>query len=175
MAPSVSILMLSCMTLLMAASGARAELLIEDRSVTSEYYSHPRLRSLVFLTPESRGQAILPPARVFIPPAPLIWRPASGVPPYPPSTLPGFNQSGTPSNRDLAAYNAASAQAFRHERPIRSGSSVWFGPLYRDNGFWLSPSPLNPTWSQGTRRPSNAENARNQLERAHRYSTDDHR
>lgn len=173
MRPTISILMLSGLAVLLAASGAHAELLIEDRSVTSEYYSHPRLRSLVFLTPESRGQAILPPAPVFIAPPPLIWRPAGGVPPYPPNTLSGFNHSGTPSNSDLAAYNAARAQALRHERSFSSGSSVWFGPHYRDNGFWLTPSPLNTTLSQRTIRPSNAENARNQIERAHRYTRDD--
>lgn len=160
------------LALLLSSPASRAELLVAGRSVASEYYSHPSLRSLVFVTPETRAQAILPPAPVFVAPAPLIWRAPSGALPSPPATLPGFNRSGAPANRDLAAYSVARAQAMRQDLHRKNGAIIWFGPVYPDDWFWFGASPYYSPPAPGLTRPGNRDNARQLVERAHRFSQD---
>lgn len=166
---------------------ASAELLIDDASLPPQeiLYAHPALRSLVFVSPEARAQAILPPAPVFVAPAPLIWR-APGVSPLtpPPSPL-AFNRSGSPSNRDLSAYAIARAHAFSQNLYRRDGAPV--SPIflgYGGNGgwFWIGEAPtafwLTPTYpppAPGASHPSNRDNAASLLERAHRFSQDAYR
>lgn len=160
---------------------ARAELIVGDMSVPPQefVYEHPFLRFLVFSSPETRGQAILLPAPVFVAPPPLIWRAPGSMPPYPPATPLAFNRSGTPSNRDLVSYSLARAHAmgqgvYRHN----DGWSLYYGPttswlaspLY--GGWALSPYP---TPAPGTSHPSNRDNASYLLERAHRFSQDAYR
>ncbi|MCX8087253.1 MAG: hypothetical protein N3C63_10200 [Rhodocyclaceae bacterium] len=158
---------------------ARAELIVADKSVPPHEfaYEHPFLRFLVFSSPETRGQAILPPAPVFVAPPPLLWRAPGAMPPYPPATPRGFNLSGAPSNRDLASYSLARAHAmgqgvYRRE----NGWSLYFGPT-----TWLGTplygwgAPAYPPVAPGASHPSNRDNASYLIERAHRFSQDAYR
>lgn len=166
--------------LLTAALGnsedVRAELLIVDQSVVAEYHGHPVLRSLVFVSPEARARAILPPAPVYVAPAPLIWRAPGTVPMYPPAAPPGFNRPGAPSNRDVAAYNLARAHAFSQNLYRQDGNaSLWYGPTRQDDWFWLGAPTLYPPLAPGLNHPSNRDNASYLIERAHRFSQDAYR
>lgn len=167
----------------LVAAPARAELIIADRSVPPQEfaYEHPFLRFLVFSSPETRGQAILPPAPVFVAPPPLIWRAPGATPPYPPAMPPAFNRGSAPSNRDLASYSLARAHAmgqgfYRRDNgwPLSlyyGPTTSWYGtPLY--GGWTLSPYP--PA-APGASHPSNRDNANYLIERAHQYSQDAYR
>lgn len=129
---------------------ARAELLIVDQTAQPDYYGHPMLRSLVFASPESRAQAILPPAPVFVAPAPLIWRAPGPLTVYPPAAPPGFNRPGAPSNRDVAAYNLARAHAFGQDLYRRDGDArAWYGPTRTYDWRWMGDPSLYPPLAPG--------------------------
>lgn len=160
--------------LLLAAAWARAELLIVDRDVApqSVVYVHPALRSVVFLSSESRGQAILPAPPVFVAPPPLIYRaPGPVVPLYPPASWSGFNRPGAPTHPDMAAYSLARAHAMSQDLYRRNGVSVYFGA-----NPWLAPYLWQyPSVQLGQSHPSNRVNAIYLLDRAHRFSQDAYR
>lgn len=169
--------------LLMVLTSARAELIISDKSVPPQEftYQHPFLRFLVFASPEARGQAILPPAPIFIAPPPLIWRAPGTMPIYPPPTPPASNQRGAPSNRDVASYNVARAHAmsqgiYRIENawaPYSNDTAMdWFNaPFY---GWGWNTSPYPPV-APNSNHPSNRDNASYLIDRAHRFSQDAYR
>lgn len=171
--------LLPCVLLLaVALSGGtiRAEVLIVDQSVTPDYYAHPSIRSLMFVSPEARAQAILPPPPVFVAPAPLIWRPPGALPIYPPAPPPGFNRSGAPGNRDLAAYNLARAHAFSQNLYRHDGNArIWYGPTRSDDWRWLGDPLLYPPLAPGLNHPGNRDNTSYLLDRAHRFSQDAYR
>lgn len=164
-------------TLALTGGGAHGELLISDRTVTQEYYCHPALRSLMFVSPETRAQAILPPAPVFVAPPPLIWRAPGTRPIYPPPVmLSGVNRAGMPSNRDMAAYNLARAHAFSQNLYRRDDNArIWFGPVPADGWLWLGDPLLYPPLAPGLNHPSNRDNAGYLIDRAHRFSQDAYR
>ena len=155
-------------------------------------YQHPLFPSLVFINPQTRGQAILPPAPVFVAPPPLLWRAprtadsAAMAIPYPPTASPGFNRSGSPSNRDLASYNLARAHAmsqrlYRRDTALnlhygtasRPSPMIWYGA---DTWGWNAPYYLHyPPAAPGQTHPSNRDNASYLIDRAHRYSQDAYR
>ena len=157
---------------------AAAEILFMEgggvASVEPSYaYAHPSLRSLVFITPEARQAAILPPAPVFIQPPPLLWRAPSPFPAYPPAGTVGLpNTSSRPSNRDVATYNLQRAHGYSQElfyRDTYLNPGVPAYPLYYWSGGLMPPyPPVVP----GSSHPSNRDNNSYNLERAHRYSMD---
>ncbi len=155
-----------------------AEVLIMDSADDMGYHGHPVLRSLVFISPETRAQAILPPAAVFVAPAPLIWRAPGTISVYPPPSPLGFNSPGSPSNRDVVSYNLARAHAFSqnlYRRDGEAGNRLWFGP-FRGNAWSVLGDPLlYPPLAPGLNHPSNRDNSSYLLERAHRFSQDDYR
>ncbi|WP_126443834.1 hypothetical protein [Sulfuricystis multivorans] len=165
----------------LASNAAQAELIIADKTVPPQelVYEHPFLHFLVFTSPEARGQAILPPAPVFVNPPPLIWRAPGTMPPYPPPTPPGFNRPGNPSSLDIASYNLARAHAMSQNLYRReNGLALYFGPTSSVSGIMYSPAwsvwpypPLAP----GSSHPSNRDNASYLIERAHRFSQDAYR
>lgn len=132
-------------------------------------YAHPSLRSVVFNSPEARQMAILPPAPVFVPLPPLIWRAQAPFPAYPPPAAAGFNRPPRPSNRDVTTYNLQRAHGFGQELYYRDGYLNLGGlTLYP----WLgSTMPAYPPATAGAR-PSNRDNTTYNLERAHRFSMD---
>lgn len=159
-----------------SGSVVHAELLIADQAPAVEYYGHPVLRSLVFVSPETRAQSILPPAPVFVAPPSLIWRAPGAMPVYPPATVPGFNRPGSPSNRDVAAYNLARAHAFSQDLYRQDGNtSLWYGPARQGDWLWLGAPTLYPPLAPGLNHPSNRDNAGYLIERAHRFSQDAYR
>lgn|GEM_PF-3356101 len=160
----------------------RAELLFDEKALGGDpFYAHPALRSLVFVSPEARGQAILPPAPYFLAPPPLIWRAPGTSWLYPPSVSPGFNRPSAPNQRDLAAYHIARAHAMSQGLYKRNDETAfWFGPAgptgaYLDAYGWYASPWLYPPANPATGRPSNADNARYLIERAHRFSQDAYR
>lgn len=160
----------------LGSGGGHAELLIDGRPVTADYYGHPVLRSLAFISPEMRAKAILPPAPVFVAPPPLIWRAPGVMPMYPPATPPGFNRPGSPANRDVAAYNLARAHAFSQNLYRQDGNaSLWYGATRQTDWLWLGTPALYPPLAPGLNHPSNRDNASHLLERAHRFSRDAYR
>jgi hypothetical protein len=177
-------LLIGCSAMLVAC-GASAELLISDSSMepqTDYQFGHPMLHFLVFSSPETRGQAILPPAPVFVAPPPLIWRASGIMPPYPPASPTGFNQPGSPSNRDIAGYSLARAHAMGQNLYDRR-NNAW-APLVSPNPSALAwPTPYAWSWgttpyppvAPGQTHPSNRDNASYLLERAHRFSQDAYR
>jgi len=157
-------------------SAALAELLIGESPPVPEYYPHPVLRSLVFVTPESRAQAILPPAPYFVAPAPLIWRAPNPI--YPPPGPIGFNRSGAPSNRDVATYSVTRAHLFSQNlyRQGNRGLTFWYGPSGSTYWLWSLADPLfYPPPAPGMSHPSNRDNAAYLIERAHRFSQNGYR
>lgn len=162
--------------------GAQAEILfVEGGKVVSAdaayAYQHPSLRSVVFVSPETRQMAILPPIQLFVAPPPLLWRAPTAMPMYPPP-MPhsgGINASSRPSNRDLNAYNLQRAHGFGQELFYRdtflslgnsSPALYWYGgvgPIY---------PPAQPSGFNQPARPSNRDNTTYNLERAHRFSMD---
>jgi len=162
---------------LFACASAQAELVILDQSVAPQFdgYVHPALRSLVFLSHESRGQAILPAAPTFIAPPPLMYRaPGPVMPLYPLATLPGFNRSGAPTNLDMAGYSIARAHAMSQDLYRREGSPVYVGanPWFMPYAWPYAPYPPVPA---GRSHPSNRDNNIYLLDRAHRFSQDAYR
>ena len=176
---------------LLAATTGWAEILVTEEAgvppaAEEGYtYQHPKLRSLVFSSPESRGQAILPPAPYFVPPPALLWRAPGGASVYPPIVLlpPAINGSGRLSTAEMARYNLARAHAMRQGL---YKNSLWFGSsgVYQPGIYawphvwgWVgSPLvPLSPPAAAGQAHPSNRDNANYLLERAHRFSTDAYR
>ena len=140
-------------------------------------YEHPSLRSLVFISPESRQMAILPPSPVFLMTPPLLMRVPATIPAYPPVTgYPGFNVSSHPSNRDTTTYNLQRAHNFSQD-VYREGVSPYGDQAY---GYgWLGygsnyPPAAAPGFNQPAR-PSNRDNTTYNLERAHRFSMDTYR
>lgn len=166
---------------LIAASTVQAELIVVDKSVAPQefIYEHPSLHFLVFSIPEARGQAILPPAPVFVYPPPLIWRAPGTMPPYPPATLPGFNRPGSPTNRDIAIYNLGRAHAMSQNLYRQdAGLGIYFGPSPSATGLLLGPAWNTwayPPVAPGSNHPSNRDNASYLIERAHRFSQDAYR
>lgn len=160
----------------LVSAGVHAEMLIDGRPVAADFYGHPILRSLVFVSPEMRAKAILPPAPVFVAPAPLIWRAPGVIPVYPPATSPGFNRPGSPANRDVAAYSLARAHAFSQNLYRQDGNvSLWYGPVRQDDWPWLGAPMLYPPLAPGLNHPSNRDNASYLIDRAHRFSQDAYR
>jgi hypothetical protein len=156
---------------------AHAELVILDESVAPQFdgYVHPALRSLVFQSPESRGQAILPVPSIIVASPPLIYRaPGPIMPLYPPVTMSGFNRPGAPANLDMANYSLARAHAMSQNLYRREGSSVYFGgnPWIASYAWGYSPYLPVPT---GRSHPSNRDNNIYLLDRAHRFSQDAYR
>ena len=160
---------------------ASAEIIVSADSPLTEYayaYEHPALRSLVFVSPESRQMAILPPAPFFIAPPPLLLRAPTTMPLYAPvNTIPGVNMPAHPSNRDNATYNLQRAHGFS-QNMFREDSSLYLGtPAY---GYgWLTggsvyPPAATPGFNQPAR-PSNRDNATYLMDRAHRFSMDGYR
>jgi hypothetical protein len=174
-----------CGVMAQLALPAHAEVLVIDHTITPQpahLYQHPLLPSLVFVNPESRGQAILPPAPVFIAPPPLIWRAPGTSPAYTSPALRAFNQPGNPSNRDMASYNLARAHAmsqnlYRENAPVvlygGASSLIWYGGAGAFPLLWNIPAypPVPP----GQSHPSNRDNASYLIDRAHRYSQDAYR
>lgn len=155
------------LALLLTSTASRAEIHIVDRSVVGEYYAHPLFRSLVFVTAETRAQAILPPAPVFVAPAPLIWRaPLSPSPPVPPVS----ERFATSLNTSLAAYSADRAQAMRQGLHRKKSTIVWLGPLYPEDWLCFGVSSCYSPAASRLTHPNNLDNARNLAERAHRFS-----
>lgn len=152
-------------------------------------YQHPSLRSVVFVSPEARQLAILPPAPVFVQPPPLLWRaPSSVFPIYPPASVPvGINASNRPSNRDVATYHLQRAHTFSQDlynknTYINLGSNLTIYPYGYGNyyGYGATYSyPYPPVVGTGgfnqPIRPSNRDNAAYNLERAHNFSMDRYR
>lgn len=129
-------------------------------------FAHPTLRSVVFVTPEARQMAILPPAPVFIMPPPLLWRAPSPFPAYPPAAT----GSTRPSNRDNVTYNLQRAHGYSQELFYRDAYLLGTAPvLYSWSGGLM---PAYPPAAAGSRHPSNRDNTSYNLERAHRYSMD---
>jgi hypothetical protein len=173
--------------LLMAlALPAGAEIVFLDggkvASADSEYaYQHPSLRSVVFVSPETRQLAILPPSPIFLAPPPLLWRSPTAMPVFPPAAITNSLYSAArPTNQDMTNYHLQRAHAFSQEAYYRDnttlnlvGSSV---PLY-GYGYGYSsfgpayPPPMVPGFNQPARPSNQSMNAYN-LERAHRYSMD---
>jgi hypothetical protein len=142
-------------------------------------FQHPSLRSVVFVSPETRQMAILPPSPVFIEPAPLIWRSSTAMPVYPPIGIPGgLNTPAKPSNRDMSNYHLQRAHAFGQGLFYRDTYlSLGGGPVLYGYGYSLGslgtpyPPPMAPSFNQPAR-PSNQNMSIYNLERAHRFSMD---
>lgn len=167
------------------ASLANAEIIVPpDASGNLLYsYEHPALRSLVFVSPEARQMAILPPSPVFIAPPPLLLHAPTTMPAYPPviATPGGINMSAHPSNRDAVTYSLQRAHGFsqnQYRSDDSSGAYLYLGTQTPAYG-WLSygsnyPPAMTPGFNQPAR-PSNRDNATYNLERAHRFSMDGYR
>ena len=170
---------MAALWLAVASGGLRAEIVLDATAEGPVYYAHPLLHSLVFVSPEKRAQALLPPAPVFVAPPPLIYRaPASPVL-YPPARAPGFNQGASPSNRDASAYSIARAHAFSQNLYRRNGVSLSAGGwvVYPETGVYpyYGWNTLYPPLAPGLNHPSNRDNASYLIERAHRFSQDAYR
>lgn len=171
---------------LAAVAPAKAEILLLDEGAVSvdaaNVYVHPTLRSVVFISPEARQMAILPPSPVFVQPPPLLMRAPSPFPIYPPaSTAVGVNSSTRPSNRDVTTYHLQRAHSFGQGLYNRDTYlSLGFGAL--NTGIQLGTTPFAywggtampayPPPAPGATRPSNRDNTTYNLERAHRFSMD---
>lgn len=153
-------------------------------------YQHPSLPSVVFVSPETRQMAILPPSPVFIQPPPLLWRAPSALAIYPPaSPAVGFNMSTRPSNRDAATYNLQRAHGFSQDLYNRNTYvSIGTGLVVNPYGYGVygygygayAPAyPYPPVTGSGgfnqPARPSNRDNAAYSLDRAHGFSMDRYR
>lgn len=164
----------------MSAAPASAEILLMENggaaSVEPGYaFAHPSLRSVVFVSPEARQMAILPPVPVFVQPPPLLWRAPSPFPAYPPSSAAsGPNASSRPSNRDVTTYHLQRAHGYSQELFYRDTYlNLTLGGATNPLSYWNgSVMPAYPPAAPGSNRPSNRDNATYNLERAHRYSMD---
>lgn len=165
------------------APWAHAEIVLPTGEQADAFYTyeHPALRSLVFISPETRQLAILPPAPFFVSPPPLLLRAPTAMPAYPPViALPGINTPARPSNRDNSNYNLQRAHSFsqklyRENAPFHFGATAWSTYGYGWPAFGPAYAPaLVPDFNQPAR-PSNRDNTTYNLERAHRFSMDGYR
>ncbi|WIM04923.1 MAG: hypothetical protein OHM77_09450 [Candidatus Nitricoxidivorans perseverans] len=172
---------------LSVAAPAGAEILfLEGGRVASaepdNAYRHPSLRSVVFVSPEARQMAILPPAPVFVPPPPLLWRvPTPFIVPPPGSAAIGINASTRPSNRDVASYNLQRAHNFSRNLYDKDTYLNYFGASSPLSPYWYSyygafgpaypPAAGNGGFNQPAR-PSNRDITTYHLDRAHRFGMD---
>lgn len=159
----------------------------EVASADAQYaYQHPSLRSVVFLTPETRQMAILPPVVMVVPPPPLLWRSPTSMPIYPPvQILGGFNQPVRPSNQDMNNYTLERAHGFSQEVYYKnngnrlslggSGSPYFYGYGYGYSGYGIPYPPAQPAGFNQPARPSNRDMNNYNLQRAHRFSTDSYK
>ena len=173
---------LACLAALFTAPMATAEIILKDGGGTAAAepgyaFAHPAMGSVVFVSPEARQMAILPPGIVFVQPPPLLMRAPSLFPVYPPaSPTHGLNSSSRPSNRDVVTYHLQRAHGFSQELFYRdtyltfgTAPSISTSPyLYWNSGVM----PAYPPAAPGSSRPSNRDNTTYNLERAHRYSMD---
>lgn len=137
-------------------------------------YAHPSLRSIVFVSPEARQMALLPPSPVFVQPPPLLWR-ASPFPIYPPASAIGpLNSSTRPSNRNMTTYHLQRAHGFSQELFYRDTYlNFQIGAPTYPLAYWnYGLMPAYPPNAPGSSRPSNRDNTTYHLERAHRFSMD---
>ena len=158
-------------------------LLDGDKAVSVEpsyAYAHPRLRSVVFSSPQYREMAILPPDPYFMGTPPLLMRAPMPFIPYPPAVYPsGINYPARPSNRDVTTYNLARAHAFSQEYYHPGAYSGYAASPF----LYASPYSTMPYYPPVNRavgfnqpaRPSNRDNTTYNLERAHRFSMDAYR
>lgn len=143
-------------------------------------YQHPTLRSVVFVTPESRQMAILPPPVTFVPHPMLIWRGSTAMPVYPPPAVASFNQPARPTNQDVTNYTLQRAHGFSQEmynKDNRIGGTLsntpyYYGYSYGYNGLGVPYPPPAPASFNQPARPSNRDMNNYNLERAHRFSMD---
>lgn len=168
---------------MLGATPATAEILFVEgggvASVDTVYaYAHPALRSVVFVSPETRQMAILPPPPVFVQPPPLIWRASSAFPAYPPANpVVAPNAPARPSNRDVTTYNLQRAHGFSQELFYRGtylnvgATAPLYFPWYGSAMPAYPPTVGNGGFNQPAR-PSNRDNTTYNLERAHRFSMD---
>lgn len=166
------------------AMPAAAEIVFLDggmvASADAEYaYQHPSLRSVVFVSPETRRMAILSPAPVFLAQPPLLWRSPTVMPMFPPAAIANaLNTGARATNQDMTNYNLQRAHAFSQELYYRNNALSLVGtgvPLYGYGYGYGSlgayPPPMTPGFNQPAR-PSNQSMNIYHLERAHRYSMD---
>ena len=158
---------------------ASAEIIVpEDVQAETAYpYMHPALRSLVFVSPETRQMTILPPAMIFIPSPPLLMRAPSAMPAYPPvMSAPGFNVPSHPSNRDNVTYNLQRAHNFS-QNLYRDNTYLYFGNVTSAYGWSVYGSTTYaPPAVPGLNQPARPrDNVTDNLERAHRFSGDGYR
>ncbi len=168
-----------------AAAPLCAEIILLDGnqavSVDTAYaYAHPRMRSVVFASPQYRDMAILPAAPYFMGTPPLLMRAPGPLIAYPPVVYQaGINYPLRPSNRDISTYNLARAHAFSQggyssgayaNYPVSPflyaspyGAMPYYAPVIQSGGF------------NQPARPSNRDNTTYSLERAHRFSMDAYR
>ena len=168
---------------LLAAASARAEIILLEGgqaiSVDSSFvYAHPRMRSVVFSSPQYREMAILPPVPYFMGTPPLLMRAPGPLIAYSPALYqPGINYPVRPSNRDVTTYNLARAHAFSQDY-YRAGNytNYAYSPfLYASPYYGTMPyyPPVNRSGGfNQPARPSNRDNTTYNLERAHRFSMD---
>jgi hypothetical protein len=146
-------------------------------------YQHPSLRSVVFLSPETRQVAISPLTSIYLTPQPLLWRSPTAMPLYPPVPIANeLNAGAHPSNRDMVNYNLQRAHGFGQELYYRDayvnlGGAVTpgYGYGYGYNNLGPAyPPPMTPGFNQPAR-PSNQSMNIYNLDRAHRYSMDSYK
>lgn len=159
----------------------QAEIILPADAAPESFYSHPHpaLRSLVFVSPETRQMAILPPAPYFLSPPPLLMRAPTAMPPYPPVLVaPGINSPWRPSNRDNSTYNLQRAHAYSQNLYRENSPVLYFGAPDAYYGWSAFSSPYPPVLVPGFNqpaRPSNRDNSTYNLDRAHRFSADGYR
>jgi hypothetical protein len=179
------IAMMGLAGLLGAASlPARAEIVFLEggqvASAEAEYaYQHPSLRSVVFVTPETRQLAILPPPMLVVATPQLLWRAPTAMPAYPPVHVAGtVNQPARPSNQDMNNYTLQRSHGFSQELYYRDSAlalstggqvSPYF---YGYGGYGVPYPPAQPAGFNQPARPSNQSMNVYNLERAHRFSMD---
>lgn len=167
---------------LFASAPLQAEIILLEGnqavSVDSSYaYAHPRMRSVVFSSPQYRDMAILPPTPYFMATPPLLMRAPGPLIAYPPVVYQaGINYPLRPSNRDVTTYNLARAHAFS-QGAYSSGAYANYpvSPFLYASPYSTMPYYAPVIQSGGFNqpaRPSNRDNTTYNLERAHRFSMD---
>lgn len=177
-------LLASGATLLASSAGAEIVFLPGGQVASAEgayVYQHPSLRSVVFVSPETRQMSILPPVGPYVlTPPPLLWRSPTAMPLYPPVVfVQGVNNPPRPSNRDMTNYSLQRAHAFGQRLYSRNNDfGIGIGPWWYGYGYGgLGPiyaPPQLPGFNQPAR-PSNQTMSNYHLERAHRFSMDAYR
>lgn len=163
---------------------AQAEIVLLDDgrafSVDSSYqHAHPRLSSLVFVSPQARDFTLWPSVSYFVPGAPLLLGVAPPQIAYPPAIYRGgIHPTASPSNRDNVSYSLARAHAFSQDAYskdsyLRASSPDYSVRPYAASGFYYPYAPVNATGGfNQPARPSNRDNTSYNLDRAHRFSMD---